>query len=1580
MSSVQQLITDLSSLSTESKRRNNDVKTACDRALSLLKPYQDSQQPKKSIGDKDFLSSHLDREDLAKPFIISLLNSNVKFATISIPVLHRLINFHLIPETKIPELLTSLGEASNLAIDIQLRTLQCLPSVMQTYKKQMRGELLLKLLSICSNLTTSNKPTVVINTASATLQQLFTFIYDDYNNKEEVLNTDECKTVTVDEGKTVLLDQKSYEGFKIFEDLCKLASQEKPQYLPGNMYIDGLSVLELIENIIASHRHLFVTRIELGFLLRQKVIPKLLRSLNEAAIERNKDSSSYAPSSFPVVVRVMRIIQVLLHLELLDVVEVESEVILSYLNLILSESLESTHDYNGTGSGTDGGIGHVAIDDYWEYLVLEVYRNLFHDFKVVKCIFEKFDERKDSKNIFQELLSTLNDFLQRGTRSQQTDILTPIDNITSTGTSPSIVSRHSNMRISILDHLDKSVPPMNNIPQTYSTYLIHQIMMIISEGIAKFVNNLSNVKSSKTLENDVEFVSTLIERSYPDLSQLFDKSLYTAMDNESFHGLIRSIQKFTHTTGLLGLGSLRDGFLIMISKSIIKNVEKIPIEEENGTNSGGDEESTISAIAESLGIQERTIDNTSQSLRPRKFNSRHLTCFRALVNLAVSLGSTLDKSWNIIWITFQWCEYFVNGPTDFKRGGKISKRTPEELNPKLSANDFANLESSKKKFYDSLIDYPVDSFHNVIQSLTYLGTTKDIFIDSLTICPHNRTYFMDQIVDLSLINPIKFLIENEKTWVLTTKYFIDNVIIRSMHYNLRIHNVQMFNKVIQNVTQEGFKDENEAVNANTANKSLAGFMNLLDKISELGKPQELLVVNCETEIHLLVLTTLHQLIDTYDKYYQNSWEIVFSILNTPFKSTENEESEKLKLLLACSFDTLKLILDEFIFSLPFDQVRILIDTLFEFCKQRGDLNILFSAVSYFWLIGDSIKKKVDPKDSQDLISIKYEDGLVGSIEKGSNYTMLDIYLLLTLSKITSDTRAQVRDGAIQTFFQIIDVHGSLFDAQYWKLVYELVIPNFLNLELNIQDQTFNKKEWIESLKLILSGLVSLYSSFLLDLDSSTTYWSGLIDYFKTLLSMKWVDLNVLIFESFNDCLRPFQNDDIKDENISDLLFKFWTEVPIEYDFLNPLFQESLTKHMKCFPRLYKIIKNKSSLEDTQQILNTFNACARYPVLQETYLDDKKPSKLQQAVYENFEIFELNKSNAINSAIIQLLSNIIVFPFATRARIEKKIGGSNFHGKTPTFIAISSISLRLLSEKIDQLQSFEVLIEDKGILKLMKSLLEIVNNKFKGVPKIDGAPLWIEANEAIRKIIMKVICPYSSSSSSTMSVELWRLILTAVKLSFHTEELEYESINISHYFALIDVVLPKLTNSSSPNQELIQDFIEEIYDCSFLYSSNELESSLKESSESIVDFSEKLSNFNFNELFGTTEPLVISKSKRTSIMCLRELIKFSSIDSTSASTTLTGKSLEYFICRLAFSLRRFVADEHLLLRAPLPQVQQEELLEIVEGILKVQEGLHSEAENKKIKQLYPLLIASIPYASRIIGLSLLLEKVFISLSK
>ncbi|KAG2735004.1 hypothetical protein G9P44_001218 [Scheffersomyces stipitis] len=1593
MSNVQQLTVGLSNLASESKRRYTDVRHGCDTALADCKLYQ----PNKSIHD---ITNEQHRQHIIAPFVASCRTGNAKIATIAIPTIHKLIMAGVVPSGSLGSLVDSLMEASHLAVDIQLRILQSLPSLMQNYTKEFTGELLVKLLALCSSLTTNNKSTVVINTASATLQQLFSNVFDKY--KEHTEETERNLEITIDNNEIIKVDAIALEGFSVFQDITHAIENEKQTYLNDTIHMKVTSALEIIENILTNHKETFHSHQELAYLLRVKVIPSLLRILNSPH------------KNFPLITRTMRVIHVLLATQLKNL-EIESEIVLSFLNHILLNN--------------EGG---AKVVNWEKILVLEMFKSLFTDFRVLKSIYETYDNSSRKKNVIHELVSILSTFLSYNSYLFN-DIVKPLPKFPTRSDLSSAPTSHdgaypiylskvsSTMKVAIIDHLDKSEPPLA-IPQTYPVFLIYNILLAYADGIAKFVQSLSDNSDTNNLEADVEFTNAFIESCFTEISALFEKFIYTSMDDDAFHLLVRSLQRYTHTTGLLGLGKLRDKLLIIISTSVTRNT--LNEETNNGSSSGFSEQGKQlfafgESLVESFGatLQPHIGDGNSNNaqpvqLRSRYFNSRHVTCLRALANLAVSLGSTLQDSWKIIWKTFQWCDYFLYGPDEYSGyyNHKSYKNFTDSMLPQLSTSDISNYDFSRRKMFDSLSEYPAESFQRLLEALIQLSElsfeveedsqevelneksneSNESIDDDLEVCPYNKTFYLLKVLSFAENDSNQYLIKFDKPWDSFCKYFIKLGTRRDLNYNLRIFIITTFNDIVKSVADQGFKSADEITIRQTSEKSLGALNNYLVAMFELGIPQELLVLNCETELHLLTLTTLHELIDKYDTYYQSSWHTVFTIINTPFKtvgslSEDNNLKEKNRLLIEKSFDTLKLILDEFMSSLPYDQLKLLIDTLHNFCSQHYDLNISFSSVSYFWMISDSLKSRISivtemnrdelNKEQQKLTNISELTAYIDTHDSKESYLfyiLVDDYLLSTLVKLSFDDRAQVRDGSIQTFFQIIDVHGALLTASMsWDLFYRIVLPDLLSVKVI---NSANIGDWVESLNLILSGVIALYGKFMMDFNEIPKVhekWERLIQYFNDLLDLKSIELNLKVFGSFQDLLISFRNVDISKihefNRIRTLLFKFWVGIPIEYDFVNVSYQESVTSLMDCFPALYNLIAGQLTLEEVNTILTVLNKCARNPVLPTSYLDNVRPSKLQSSVIKNLTIIS-SSDPKIQSQVIQQLSNILVYPFGIRSTIESKLSSNKLitnKFKIPTFIAISHISIKLLKTKLKELADSKVLVEDKGIIKVLKSLLEIISSKSVGIETEEQA-LWIEASEILKDLVEQLIKDKNVGGDK----ELWRLIINAVKLCYEYKDQGaiFEDFNIKQYQELSRMILPTLLEDSQ-HQELISDWIESIYRNSYLYEFDELETSIMAENESTEDLVTHFSNFDFDGSFGSTKPLVKHRNKITRFNCLTELIRFCQ-DPVNEQLNVTSQY--YFACRASLCLRRFISDAKLLNRCPIAKVQEEELILVLNGLADIKSVTQENRDN--LRKLYPLVVKLVPFTSRISGLDVLVEKV------
>lgn len=117
------------------------------------------------------------KQNFVNPFIIACGTKNAKFTSIAIVCLQRLIVARALPPSKLNQVLEALMQATAAGLDVQLKILQALPSLLQNYSSELKGDLLVTTLNICFTLQ-SSKNAIVNNTSAATLQQLLVSVFD----------------------------------------------------------------------------------------------------------------------------------------------------------------------------------------------------------------------------------------------------------------------------------------------------------------------------------------------------------------------------------------------------------------------------------------------------------------------------------------------------------------------------------------------------------------------------------------------------------------------------------------------------------------------------------------------------------------------------------------------------------------------------------------------------------------------------------------------------------------------------------------------------------------------------------------------------------------------------------------------------------------------------------------------------------------------------------------------------------------------------------------------------------------------------------------------------------------------------------------------------------------------------------------------------------------------------------------------------------------------------------------------------------------------------------------------------------
>ena len=246
---------------------------------------------------------------------------NAKVVAISLGSLQRLIGMKAVPPSAVPLIISTAADAMSQGVDIQLRILQTILSLITNFS-EIHGQQLADALLVCFRLHES-RIAVVSSTAAATLRQLVMFVVDKMAGESE---TAALADVQLPDGTSKALPPSARDAFAVFEDLCLLANSEKPRFLQLD-YLHKTFALELIESVLTNYHALFRQHPALTLLLRHHLCPLLIKALSDRP-------------QFALTLRCTRVVFLLLkqfHAEL----QTEAEVFLVMLIKIITEDAES---------------------------------------------------------------------------------------------------------------------------------------------------------------------------------------------------------------------------------------------------------------------------------------------------------------------------------------------------------------------------------------------------------------------------------------------------------------------------------------------------------------------------------------------------------------------------------------------------------------------------------------------------------------------------------------------------------------------------------------------------------------------------------------------------------------------------------------------------------------------------------------------------------------------------------------------------------------------------------------------------------------------------------------------------------------------------------------------------------------------------------------------------------------------------------------------------------------------------------------------------------------------------------------
>lgn len=685
-----------------------------------------------------------------------------------------------LPRSRLNQVLEALQQATSAGLDVQLKILQALPSLLSNYAGDVKGELLVTVLNICFILQ-SSKNAIVNNTSAATLQQLVVSVFDKVVHEDRSGSDSPNVGEAATERGSVPLKSAALDAYRVFNDICLLTESQRPEYLRFSGLTQTFG-LELIESVLTNHAGIFSTHAEQAHILRTRVMPFIISAL------RGKPS-------FATSVRLVRILYTLLRRHI-SILPAESGDAMEILTQLLDQD--------------------TAL---WKRsLCMEVFRGIFAEPGLFRRIFMLYDAKEGQKPILKNLTATFvrvstekpsviglghqstipvaNPYASVGASTDQAMLeASGVAGIISGSVGPEghntgISTQWSTMRVPCIDQLDKTEPP--SIPDSYLYSLTLACMTSLSEGLAKFIlpltvpgDSRSRKRGTKpgaeqenqaqranegteattgrlTLERsasfkknpvptnplmledhplhaEVEICAAFIEECWPAILATCSTFLYASLDSEYYHGLVRAFQKFTHVSGLLQLTTPRDAFLTTLGKAAVPpNVFTacLNVGTARAATPTGPPETPNSLFSNARGLL--SVDSLvgpttpsmekprqlSTDLGPSTLNTRNLLCLRALVNLGIALGPTLSSSWRIVLETLQQADFvlFTSGksagrtPTATKAADQQADQEANQLLANFST-EIRAVETAASRLFESTIDFPNSAFVEVVTAV-----------------------------------------------------------------------------------------------------------------------------------------------------------------------------------------------------------------------------------------------------------------------------------------------------------------------------------------------------------------------------------------------------------------------------------------------------------------------------------------------------------------------------------------------------------------------------------------------------------------------------------------------------------------------------------------------------------------------------------------------------------------------------------------------------------------------------------------------------------------------------------------------
>ena len=1396
---IEDLQSDLRTLSNETKRRFPPVKEAAESAVMKIRTLIPPGHTFNSEKILSFLRASCN--DIMQPFIMGCDTRFVPVVQLCLTAIQRMVTHEIVDHSLATNIVNMLWQLFDQNIDeLQLKLLQTLVVLVTTRSNQLHGNSLARAIVLCFRLHFT-KNEVTNNTAEASVRQAVSVVFD------RVTEEDKKKDLPNWTGEEYLpksgankfacpanLTPAVADAYMLFQDLCQLVNADNPYWLVGITEMTRTFGLELLEGVLLEYEVIFDKHPEFKFLLKDRVCALVIRLFSPNIQHRQGAPPPSSASAvvhakdkpyFPISMRLLRVVCILLK-KYYNFLITESEIFLSLLVKFLD---------------TDK-------PNWQRALAIEVIGQLCAQPRLLKCFCMAYDMQAHSTKIFYNLVSSLSVFIQnlfvlaQASSSASANIDTTIGVLTSlqANQSPYKFEYHgvavpllslgfdnSNstkyMYLEMLEKMDPSpVPDGYLLTKAYTAILdlVRGLTAVIDSDLAE----CKNTSSSPTSSDNEKVLKEIINLSWCSILSVLTLLLDTATDEACIENILKCIESFAGVCGQLKFNSSRDAFIIVLCKAslplhyiipvLVSSMPHLPQKIYTSDRNKADQQHVV-AVGNSYPYG----SSNSATCGSVSLTAKNVQCMRTILNLAHCYGAYINTAWQLILTTLQHLVWILglkpdcNGQlkTNTRSGGDSTNSVSSTVLTTAVLGDLPILSNMLTRLFEASQNLDDVALHHLINALCSLSIeAMDAAYSSNVKEP--SLFAVAKLLETGLVNMERI----EILWRPVTGHLLE--VCQHPNVMLREWGAEGVTALVKAALKYycGEKLQNNL-------RMLHMFLLPLKEIS--------------TSVHLDVrqrqLETILQILHSCGDSLYTGWPDILQMIGS---ATDNSTEALVRL----GFRSVQLIISDYILSLPVSCLSDCIDVVAQYAEQKQDFNISLTAIGLLWSMSDFMHQNQE-KLKPELTKLKQE----GHFKDCPSVPAADVLwmkLFSRMGQLCMDSRPAIRKSAGQTLFSTLSAHwstisNSTWHEVVWKVLFKLMddVQRACSLAptdraesesssiLMHHSRDTEEKQWQETCVLTLAGIARIFKTKRTILGNMVDFamaWEKILDCIQSSATNNSSEISRAALCSFEDILYPCDSDFVNDSHNSwKKAWEVWCSIGMKVTMPPPpgrtspdemLSQPYLTSFVQLFPVLHGHLSESFCTSDFKQLASVLHGTVCVPVRSDSTAfilptSNQVLTPLQEAVVNAVDLVQKSVSsqsdNTLYPAIYEFLLSLV--EFASNPPAYGDIKSYSGPPDKTKWVCVNYVNFAEYCMKV-VVELYLITASDKAVIQqdILTAIVKTLHVPIKKKYSTKSTSTWQLAVNAFIKILQAGLPVVRQHSQMSLFENLWEELASCME--------------------------------------------------------------------------------------------------------------------------------------------------------------------------------------------------------------------------